>query len=446
MTIMPLRASQFRCRARASTWTQAWTWLFLCGLAIASGLQSAAGQEIQSQPPRGAAPEQIRQWMDGLSAPSLADRERAEQSLLAAGPEVLPLLPTPESLRGETRYRLERIMTALEDRLALRAVQPTRVTVAGTRSLGETLDLISLLTGNSIRLGKPGLGTQQVTVAAAGDPFWKVVDDLLDRCQLTTDRYANEGQLVLVPSREQRRKMVAYAGPFRIAAERIEAVRDLRNEALDGLDLTLAIAWEPRLQPIAIQMPARKLFAIDDQGRDLSDADSPDVSEVLPIQGASQTEVRTALPLPLRSASSLQSLHGELWAVLPMATHRFEFFPLNSTQPDQTVSQIRVRVRSVEMQNELVNVQLLIQFLDPDVVLESHRQWIFDQPAYLLTPQGKRVENAGLEMIRQTTDQVGIGLLFAIEGEPSEHRLVCELPTGIKRVAIPFVLKDIPLP
>jgi hypothetical protein len=433
--------------ADASSSLARWRTVLVCLLLLGLGStfrRSASAEEVGNPPIPSS--EQVQRWIAGLSSPSLAEREASERALLEAGPEVLRLLPRAETLRGEARFRAERIRGELEDRMVLRALEPTRFALVGRHQVGPAIELLSQFTSNPIRISDPKLADRPIQINLVGATFWESLDQILDQAELSIDDYSSQGEIVLRAGRGQRRAFAAYTGPFRVAAQRVSSMLDYRKPTLNALEITLQLAWEPRLQPIALQLPLDLIEAKDSRGVRVPPSQIGGVSEALLGKEATQTELRVSLMRPDRSTERLTELRGVVRAVMPLANHRFEFAKLSGEPVEQTMAQVRLRLESARMHDELLDVQLTIEFLHPDLALESHRQWIFDQPAFLVASDGRSIDNVGFEITRQKSDQVGIGLLFDIREDLASYRLVCELPTGVARLELPFQLRDLPLP
>jgi hypothetical protein len=78
--------------------------------------------------------------------------------------------------------------------------------------------------------------------------------------------------------------------------------------------------------------------------------------------------------------------------------------------------------------------------------LESHRGWIYANPAYLINAEGEKIEVAGLEATREGPDEVGLSFKFAIDKPPTGYKFVYKTPAAILKMPVEYELKNIELP
>jgi hypothetical protein len=129
----------------------------------------------------------------------------------------------------------------------------------------------------------------------------------------------------------------------------------------------------------------------------------------------------------------------------PSATFRFEkLATAENVQQRQGAAAVTLdRAQSVNEGNWQVAIR--VQFDDPGQALESHRGWVYNNRAYLLAPDGKRLEG-GFETIGQSETEVGVAYLFETGGGIEGYTFVYETPTAIIPSEVEFELEDLPLP
>jgi hypothetical protein len=71
--------------------------------------------------------------------------------------------------------------------------------------------------------------------------------------------------------------------------------------------------------------------------------------------------------------------------------------------------------------------------------------WIYDNPAYLLAPDGKTIEG-GSETIGQNDEGVGIDHQFVIDGDLADYRFVYKTPGVIVTSGFDYEIKGVKLP
>ena len=144
------------------------------------------------------------------------------------------------------------------------------------------------------------------------------------------------------------------------------------------------------------------------------------------------------------SPGKIESLRGTIESLLPGKRHDFEL-PLTEVGVKKTVDAMTVQLERVQPNGELYEIRFLVELQDADRALESHRQWIFQNPVYVRDADGDRIENLGYSLFRNTESSVGMGYLFEID-DLEGAKLVYESPTSVVRNKVDFVLQDITLP
>ena len=391
-----------------------------------------------------------------LDDAQLPKREAAEKELLTLGPKVLELLPNiTRQTPAEVKERLTRVRKQLETAAAESATKPTRVTLKGPLKLSEAIAAIEQQTGNKLIDYREQFNQQARDTNVQGDfqdrPFWEVVDKLLDQSELTTYSFSGQrGALAFVARNEQevdRSGRGTYAGMFRFEPLRAEASRDLRNPENHSLRLFLDIAWEPRLQPIIVTQALSDLKATDDQGADLP-IDGREGEIEIPVDGDSAaTEMYVPLQLPARGTRKVASLKGKLQVLAPGRVESFEFTDLEKAKNvEQRKAAATVTVDQVRKNQDLYEVRMRVKFESAANALESHRDWIYQNPAYLVDASGERLDNVGLEATLQEEDQVGVSYQFIAPDGVKGCKFVYITPVSIIQLPVEFELKDIELP
>jgi hypothetical protein len=111
----------------------------------------------------------------------------------------------------------------------------------------------------------------------------------------------------------------------------------------------------------------------------------------------------------------------------------------------KTVDAVTVGLERVQPNGDLYEIRFSVNIENADRALESHRQWIFHNPVYIIDAQGDRIPNLGYELYRQTESSVGLGYLFELD-RVDGATLMYESPTAVVKNRVEFVLHDIPLP
>ncbi len=401
---------------------------------------------------------EVQRLVRQLDAPELSTRDRAEEQLISLGAAVLDLLPKESEGSAELQQRLARVRQTLKNKSVIESVKSSTVTLSGSKSLSEALAAIEKQTGNKIVDFRQQLGQEVTDPNVETDfekvQFWQAMDTLLDRAEMTVYNYSHEEGLAIISKSEQqsaRSLRANYVGPLRLEVTRISAEKVPAIENSGSLRVTLEIAWEPRLQPITFQHSLASLEAIDDQGNEIEPAGREGALETA-TQKSTAVEMELPLIAPPRTAKSIASLKGSLTALVPGKIETFEFDDLAAaTNPEAKPIEKKhaaatVTLDGVRKNNDVWEVRLRIRFDAAANALESHRTWIFDNEAYLVGADQKRIEHGGYETTLHNENEVGVAYLFDSPANLEGYTFVYKTPSSLQVIPVEYELKDLPLP
>jgi hypothetical protein len=101
----------------------------------------------------------------------------------------------------------------------------------------------------------------------------------------------------------------------------------------------------------------------------------------------------------------------------------------------------------VRRNQDVYELRVLVRYDEASNALESHRGWIYDNPAYLLDPSGAQVENAGLEPVSQKENEVGLSYKFVLDKRGFKgYKFVYKTAASLIELPVEFELKEIELP
>jgi hypothetical protein len=384
-------------------------------------------------------------------------RSKAEAQLIKLGPAALDALPTPESQTDAApRDALRRVIKALLNARAEVGVSASSVTLHGRMKLSQVLAQIQKQTGNNISAPPQPAGVPpvdpEVKVEFEKTPFWSALDDVLDQVGLSIYPYGQPGTLQLVPRGPHdlpRVGRAAIVGPMRIEAVRVMARRELRTTTPSALQVPLEIAWEPRLQPIAVKQRMADLKAVDSTGASLT-ADNPetDLEAPLPRLGSSALETVVSLAMPAAGAKEITSLKGTLHVMMLGKVEPFSFTNLLKGKQQAKIAAATVAVTDFRKNGDAWEVGVQLQYDDAGDALESHRNWALQNKAYLKGADGKPIEPDSMETTSRTPKELGMGFVFALDKDQSPEKMtfVYETPGLIATKDYSFELKGIKLP
>ncbi len=401
-----------------------------------------------AQEPRDTLRDDVLQWVDQLDAPTIAERQAAEQSLIEAGPAAITYLPkTNERMSAEAATRLEKVRKKLTDQKAAMDATAIVVRLGDATTVGEALEAISRDSG--IEFEYRGDANQTFSPVEAPLGFWHAVDLVLDHASLDIDFYSGRRDtMVLIPRGEQRTSRVdaaAYAGVYRIEPVSVTSRRVLRQPSLNALNVSIEIAWEPRLTPIGLTIPISELIGQFEDGEKVVPQMSGEFIDIGNTSDVCFSEFYLPLQLPDGGPRKIKSLHGKIQALLPGRRETFEI-PLVGEPRQETVDAMTVRVDNVRKNGELHEVRVIVDLKNASRSLESHRQWIFDNPVHLRLADGSRAEQLGMEVFRHTLDGIGVSYLFDIPDDLSQVSFMYESPTAVTQNEVEFLIEDVLLP
>jgi hypothetical protein len=377
-------------------------------------------------------------------------RDAAEKALVELGSEALNLLPpiTPRT-PAEVKERLGRVRKTLETISAESIAKPSLVTLAGEMSLVEALQAIEQQTGNRVT-GYERRGGQ-VKVSFDKTPYWQALDEVLDQARLNINEFGGEtSTLVLIarPENETSRAITGvYSGVFRLEALRLEARRDLRNPAVNGMRFSLGVAWEPRVTPIALRQQLSEITVLDDRGETLSVTGNQGALNSSAELGMSAVEFGIPLQLPGREAKRIGSIKGRFTALVPGRVESFEFSDIaDARDVEQERAGVVVTFERLRKNVDLYELRMALRFEDAANALESHRGWVYRNEAFLTDKSGTKLENVGFQATRQETNEVGVAYLFDLPDGPEGCKFVYKTPALVLQLPVEYELKDIELP
>jgi hypothetical protein len=401
---------------------------------------------------------EVRRLVRQLDAAELSTRNQAEEKLVGLGAEILELLPKEPGGSAELQQRLTRIRETLEKKVAADSAKASTITLTGSKPLSEVIADIEKQTGNKLIDIRDRFGQQapdsQVKTDFEKMPFWQAVDTVLDRAGMSVYNYANEAGLAIIEKPEKqldRGPRASYVGPLRIEVTRVSAERMPALEESGSLKVALEIAWEPRLRPITFQQSLASLKAVDDAGNQIKVGQEEGELEAS-VQSGTAVEMELPFALPPRTAKSIKSLKGSLTALLPGKIETFEFDDLAAAAKPEAKpvekkhAAATVVLDTVRQNGEIWEVRVRVRFDAAANALESHRTWIFQNEAYMVGPDGKRIDNSGFETTLRDENEVGVAYLFEPPAGLEGCKFIYKSPSSLHVIPVEYELKDLQLP
>jgi hypothetical protein len=154
------------------------------------------------------------------------------------------------------------------------------------------------------------------------------------------------------------------------------------------------------------------------------------------------------LALPKRSAKKIARLSGKFTALVPGRAETFEFSKLDKAKNESLErGGVVVTLEQVRKNDDVIEARLRIKFDEASNALESHRGWIDENEAFMLDPQGNKIEAGGRERNLVAENEVGYSYLFDPGEVPiAQCRFVYKTPAALFKVPVDFELTDLELP
>lgn len=462
-----LRAFRGRPPGRAFPATRRAFWLVLAILVAGGQFRYPTHVAAQTAGETADIELRVQQLVQRLGSDNASVRDAAERQLLELGANILPLLPTATaSLPPVATEPLTRLRNALLAKMAEEVGRASQLSLRGRLSLASLLEEVYQQTGNRVIDQRRQLGGDapeiDIPVDAVRREFWPAMDGVLDEAGLAW--YATSGvprALALQaarPGEASRAGEACYRGAFRLAVTQVAARRSTRLPDDAGLLVRLELMWEPKLAPLLIRQRLVDLAAEDDTGRILAARDSSGASEVPVASTVSGTELTLHLPLPSREARQLARLKGRLSVVTPGPEETFEFDRLEladgAPRSVKRPSGVVVTLEEVRRAGDTVTCLVKLQLPSSSPPLESHLDWARRNVAYLVAPDGRRIDDPVVDRYREGEREVGHAYLFPLAGDaPGDnagdlagYRLVYRTPGTLVEVPVEYEFTGIALP
>jgi hypothetical protein len=153
------------------------------------------------------------------------------------------------------------------------------------------------------------------------------------------------------------------------------------------------------------------------------------------------------LQLASRESKRISSIKGRFTALVPGRVESFEFTDLATARDaEQERAGVVVTFERIRKNVDLYEVRMALRYEDAANALESHRNWVYRNEAFLIDQGGRRLENVGLQATRQGANEVGVAYLFDLPDGPEGCKFVYKTPALVLQLPVEYELKDIELP
>ncbi len=135
-----------------------------------------------------------------------------------------------------------------------------------------------------------------------------------------------------------------------------------------------------------------------------------------------------------------------------MASIPSEPVPVKFTKLDQRVTNERrigdiiASIEDARINGEVIQVDLMMKLANPEMRLDSFRNWLLLNEAYAIDGEGNKAKNFGWQTYLMNEQEIGITVNFDKKGELADYQFIFSAPAALIDHPIEFVLEDIPLP
>ncbi|HYH65078.1 MAG TPA: hypothetical protein VD866_10325 [Urbifossiella sp.] len=224
-----------------------------------------------------------------LGADDYRVREKAGRDLEAVGDKALPHLKKAlaEPTTPEVARRLSVLVRKIDHE---RLVSPRRVTMPEKeRTAKEAFDEIAKQTGYRIEFQSDfGAAPVRHKISFNNTPFWQAVDTIANLTGATINSNGGDDETLFVNTGGgQRMPFVAYAGPFKIAANNIQLNRSMQLTSADprgpgfvrpseSVTVMFNLFSEPKNPMLGLSMGPGVVSAEDDLGQSMAPPPPPE--------------------------------------------------------------------------------------------------------------------------------------------------------------------------
>jgi hypothetical protein len=268
------------------------------------------------------------------------------------------------------------------------------------------------------------------------------------------DFYHRSRVLRLTKRLASARPPVSYDGLFRTAIRKVTAARDL-EAGTSACTIQLEVAWEPRLEPLLLEIPPHDIVLQDEHGRPLSVPADGRVQAF--VDGRLAFSFDVSLPAVPRSAHKIGLFAGKLSAVAPTAMSTLSFDNLTSLAGGEAALAARSRsehgmtctITKVNLFSDRGTVQVRLDLPSGGPSLESYQSWVVNNEMWLQRKDGSKRYPANYSPDSASARHAILSYHFTdkdVLKRPADWVVFYRTPAGLVEIPFSFSFKDVPLP
>jgi hypothetical protein len=150
----------------------------------------------------------------------------------------------------------------------------------------------------------------------------------------------------------------------------------------------------------------------------------------------------------MAGVKTLKSLKVKADVNIPAGLRTFRFPKLDATNATETQGDVKVTLESVEVDESVWKINVMLEMPGDGPAFESYRQGLFNNRLWLQKPDGSRFEhNGGFSNTASDGGKLSFEYLFVdVPGKPADYQFVYETPSRVRTIPLEFEFKDVPLP
>jgi hypothetical protein len=413
--------------------------------------------------PKGDLAERVKELVAQLADPDAGKQTAAATALLKLGPDILSLLPAADAkLTPDQEKHLKTIRSTLRDAQAQKDLTPRTVVLQEKGiSLSKALAELTRQTGNKVEDRRENKADDpELKLDLNKVSFWQALDAIAKEADVKVSLYERDGVLAVVNGPHVV-PVASYNGMFRVIVKRLVAVQDFEGDN-HFCNTQLELSWEPRFQPLFLEVKPESLTVQDEKGFELKAPEEQQTGKI-PVNQRNGIEAIIRTEAPKRAIGKIGLLKGSLAIIGPSKMLSFTFDKLTSTEPEkgkpakeeqkQTRDGVTVKIRQFLVEPELWTLGIYLEYPPESADFESFESWLVSNQIQLVSKDGKRRmrENGGYEIDDQSGHQANMTYRFIDDdktklGKPEDWKLVYQTPGTVVRIPVEFEFKDLTLP
>jgi hypothetical protein len=153
-----------------------------------------------------------------------------------------------------------------------------------------------------------------------------------------------------------------------------------------------------------------------------------------------------SLAMPAQPPNEIALLKGSLRAMVLGKVETFRFLDLLKGKQKKRIAAATVQLDEVRKNGDSWEVFVRLRFDDAGDALESHRNWVLQNEAYLEDANGKPIQPDSMESTLRTKNEIGVGYVFALPDSPKNLAFVYKTAGMIVTKVFPYEVRGVKMP